>query len=388
MKFSDIKVIKDETIDEQPLPEYTPWVQIVGRPTSLSDLNLRDAEALAEAEEAIEGLGDMAYEDAVEKAKLGATIIEGGYLKTGFVDASRIDTGTLNAARVSIGSDSNFDPGYDPSTKLETDDVGDLAFEDLVEKAKLGSTIIDGGYIKSSLLTADNIITGTLTGLIIQTATSGLRVRMSSSPTNKIEFLDGNTAYGYLEITDEGSGQYDLELGGSGGALKISSSLGTANVISASMPWFSGSGNASSGKVIMEGSPNYGTEVGLYWSGGGTATWSFDLGDNFVKMGSDIDMNDYDVKGVDDLYVKDIYGNGVSEIDIYEDIDMNNHDLFNVEDLVVDGLSVFNSGVAFQTSAIVAFLTSFIKMGSLPTSDPGVAGVLWRSGNNVKVSTG
>ena len=47
-------------------------------------------------------LGDMAYEDAVEKSMLGTTVIEGGYLKTGFVDASRIDTGTLNANQVNI----------------------------------------------------------------------------------------------------------------------------------------------------------------------------------------------------------------------------------------------------------------------------------------------
>lgn len=47
-------------------------------------------------------LGDLAFEDAVEKAMLGTTIIEGGYLKTGFVDASRIDTGTINANQINI----------------------------------------------------------------------------------------------------------------------------------------------------------------------------------------------------------------------------------------------------------------------------------------------
>ena len=56
------------------------------------------------SEKAVENLGDMAYEDAVERAKLGETVIEGGYLKTGFVDASRIDTGTLNAEAVTVSS--------------------------------------------------------------------------------------------------------------------------------------------------------------------------------------------------------------------------------------------------------------------------------------------
>ena len=49
-------------------------------------------------------LGSLAYDDAVEKAKLGTSILEGGYLKTGFVDASRIDTGTLNANRIAANS--------------------------------------------------------------------------------------------------------------------------------------------------------------------------------------------------------------------------------------------------------------------------------------------
>jgi hypothetical protein len=46
----------------------------------------------------------MAYEDAVEVSKLGTTVIDGGYIKTGLVDASRIDTGTLNAARIAASS--------------------------------------------------------------------------------------------------------------------------------------------------------------------------------------------------------------------------------------------------------------------------------------------
>lgn len=40
--------------------------------------------------------------------------------------------------------------------------LGDLAYKDLVEKAQLGSTIIQGGYIRTDLLTANNIVTGTL----------------------------------------------------------------------------------------------------------------------------------------------------------------------------------------------------------------------------------
>jgi hypothetical protein len=52
-----------------------------------------------------DNIGDMAYEDAVELAKLGDTIVEGGYLQTILINADRIDTGTLNAGNVTISSD-------------------------------------------------------------------------------------------------------------------------------------------------------------------------------------------------------------------------------------------------------------------------------------------
>ena len=41
-------------------------------------------------------------------------------------------------------------------------DAGAMAYEDLVESAKLGTTVISGGYILASLLTATNIVAGTM----------------------------------------------------------------------------------------------------------------------------------------------------------------------------------------------------------------------------------
>ena len=78
------------------------------------------------------------------------------------INADWINAGQIAAARVRIGAGTTFDSGYDPSAKLDEADVGDLAFLDLVESAKLGTTIISGGYIKSNLLTADNIVTGAI----------------------------------------------------------------------------------------------------------------------------------------------------------------------------------------------------------------------------------
>lgn len=88
-----------------------------------------------------DSLGDLAYLDLVEKAKLGTTVIDGGYLVTDLIeakaitgakladgtvsnikiasglDATKITVGTLDAARVSIGAGTTFASGYDPSTK-------------------------------------------------------------------------------------------------------------------------------------------------------------------------------------------------------------------------------------------------------------------------------
>lgn len=80
-----------------------------------------------------EELGELAYYDAVEKSKLGTTIIEGGYLKTGFVDASRIDTGTLNANQVNIEAIDEHE-----GTVIK---IGKIKEEDEEEPAKYGISI-------------------------------------------------------------------------------------------------------------------------------------------------------------------------------------------------------------------------------------------------------
>ena len=79
----------------------------------------------------------------------------------------------------------------------DSGNFGDMAWEDVVGLAKLDSTIIEGGYIKTSLLTADNIIAGTLTGRKIQThigAEAGIKMQVSD--------YEG-IAHGYLEFWDD-----------------------------------------------------------------------------------------------------------------------------------------------------------------------------------------
>jgi len=70
--------------------------------------------------------------------------------------------------------------------------AGAMAYEDLVEAAKLGSTIISGGYIRSNLLTADNIVAGTL---VVGTASNNIAINTSE---NKIKYTVAGTEVGTL----------------------------------------------------------------------------------------------------------------------------------------------------------------------------------------------
>lgn len=82
--------------------------------------------------------------------------------------------------------------------------AGDLAYEDVVEKAKLGTTIIQGGYIKTDLLTASNITTGTLTGVTVQSGTGSERIVLSNG--DYIYFYSGGNLKCQLRGTTAGTG--------------------------------------------------------------------------------------------------------------------------------------------------------------------------------------
>jgi len=113
-------------------------------------------------------------------------------IKNGIINDAKI-TGTLTVGHTDAKC---TDPDADqtsanPQPVSWLTDAGAMAYEDLVEKAKLGTTIVEGGYIKTDLLTADNIVTGTLTGRVVQTAVSGQRVVVDSSD-NTIKFYDSS----------------------------------------------------------------------------------------------------------------------------------------------------------------------------------------------------
>lgn len=111
-----------------------------------------------------------------------ATQIVGDNIIANTIDASKITAGQLVVGtNVGIG------------TAFPSASAGDLAYQDMVSSAMLDSTVIVGGYIKTSLLTADNITTGTLTGRTVQTASTGQRIILSQADNDiKIYNSGGN----------------------------------------------------------------------------------------------------------------------------------------------------------------------------------------------------
>lgn len=107
------------------------------------------------------GLGQLAFLDLVDLSKFDETIIVGGYIKTSLLDvnAIRVSGSLVTNAQADakiLAAISAIDPG-------EIGDLGDLAFQDLVSAALLDTTIIVGGYIKTSLLDVNAIrISGSL----------------------------------------------------------------------------------------------------------------------------------------------------------------------------------------------------------------------------------
>ena len=81
----------------------------------------------------------------------------------GDLAASQITTGSLSVLRTE--ADVTAD---NPQNVAWLTDSGDMAYYDKVEKAMEDETIIVGGYIDTSFLTADNITTGTLEAIDIE----------------------------------------------------------------------------------------------------------------------------------------------------------------------------------------------------------------------------
>ena len=88
------------------------------------------------------GQGQIVAENIVA----GAIVAE--KIATGAVTADKIEAGAVTADKVSVGA----------LTADRISDLGALATEDMVELARLGATVIDGGYLRTDLLDVGTIL--------------------------------------------------------------------------------------------------------------------------------------------------------------------------------------------------------------------------------------
>jgi hypothetical protein len=94
---------------------------------------------------------------------------------TAKIEAANIDlVGQVSFSDLDSSVQSKID------AKADAISLGNIAYADMISQAMLDTTIIAGGYIKSSLLTASNIITGTLSADRIDT--SGLYAERLYAP--------------------------------------------------------------------------------------------------------------------------------------------------------------------------------------------------------------
>ena len=116
----------------------------------------------------IKNFQDVEYNFKLIDRLLKGHMLDGDYIRE--LPALKI-TGRLEAHQVTIGHESMFEKGYDPDTLAEQagleieklkGSLGDMAFEDQVELAKLGTTIVSGGYLQTIKINAASITAGTI----------------------------------------------------------------------------------------------------------------------------------------------------------------------------------------------------------------------------------
>ena len=66
------------------------------------------------------------------------------------------------------------------------------------------------------------------------------------------------------------------------------------------------------------------------------ATEILDFYSTYLDCNVELKMNDENISGVDNLYVDNIYGNNVTEIDVFESFDMNGHNVNGIDTLSFD----------------------------------------------------
>lgn len=314
-KTEDKKIYEPTTEDETPLPEAVIWEEIVDRPTTLTELSIVDGARLDAAEA---GLGDksiqgwvfdgafsasdndtVAWASGTLRFKDGTSYsIAGGNtgnmatityiyfdlaVSTTALQTTTVAANAVGANKLLMGVAQNVASGKKAIYQAfgGQGGVGVLLTADNIAANSITANEIQTNTITTLNLTAGTISGMTITGGTIQTATSGRRVKISSSPANKIEFYDDTTLYGVLEADKVGTDGYiNLLAQDEGAGLSIYTGIGASAFSSVELfgngGGFAASGNSGSNAFagIFAGSGS----ANVQYSGGG-ASVSFYLDD-------------------------------------------------------------------------------------------------------------
>jgi len=151
-------IITSGTFDAVRIPnlstdKLTTGTLLVGR-TQAKCTDANADQTSANTASGIAGQGDLATLDVVETAKLGATVIVGGYIKTGLVSADNITTGTLLVGRTQAKC---TDANADQTSVNETYGSGAEVRAGTGWSHASNTTLIDGGDIYANTVTVDKL---------------------------------------------------------------------------------------------------------------------------------------------------------------------------------------------------------------------------------------
>lgn len=190
------KIYEPEWERENDLPEAILWEEVIDAPQSVADLNKADGDALAAATAAIDGLGDLAYEDlvtellladeAVTNAKIAVDAIQGDVIAAAAITSVKISDNAIEAAKISAGAV--------VAGKIATNAI----VASNIQSNAITSDKIQAGSIVSGKIAAGAIDGITITGSLIRTSSSGTRVELNAA-NNALRIYDSSNlrAVGY-----------------------------------------------------------------------------------------------------------------------------------------------------------------------------------------------
>lgn len=242
-KTEDKKIYEPETYDETPLPEAVIWEEIVDKPTTLAELSPADGSALAAASIAIDGLGDLAYEDlvtelniangAITNAKIAVDAIQGAVIAAGAITVTKISDGAIETGKLAANAVTAAKIAAGTITANEI--AASTITAGKMNVSTLSAISANLGTINAGSISAVTITGSTITGTTLSTATSGQRVVLTStlaqfynsSGTEIVDTYASSNSYLIKGMTSSSSIVIDS---GSSGAVVIANN-GTNRVI-------------------------------------------------------------------------------------------------------------------------------------------------------------